>query len=72
MIHENGSLQLIDFGVAGQLESRIDKRNTVIGTLHWMAPEMLHGINHDPKKHGKEVSIPQRDHRTRFFHKRSR
>lgn len=57
MIHEKGSLQLIDFGVAGQLDSRIDKRNTVIGTVHWMAPEMLHGIVQDAKqKHGKEVS----------------
>ncbi|KAL8637722.1 MAG: hypothetical protein Q9228_005034, partial [Teloschistes exilis] len=40
MIHENGSLQLIDFGVAGLLETSKDKRSTIIGTPHWMAPEM--------------------------------
>ncbi|KAI4202443.1 MAG: hypothetical protein LQ350_002526 [Teloschistes chrysophthalmus] len=40
MIHENGSLQLIDFGVAGLLQTSKDKRSTIIGTPHWMAPEM--------------------------------
>lgn len=40
MIHENGSLQLIDFGVAGLLQTSKDKRSTIIGTPHWMPPEM--------------------------------
>ncbi|KAL9604811.1 MAG: hypothetical protein Q9219_000259 [cf. Caloplaca sp. 3 TL-2023] len=40
MIHENGSLQLIDFGVAGLLQTSKDKRRTIIGTPHWMPPEM--------------------------------
>ncbi|KAL8733274.1 MAG: hypothetical protein Q9181_003650 [Wetmoreana brouardii] len=40
MIHEKGSLQLIDFGVAGLLQTSKDKRSTIIGTPHWMAPEM--------------------------------
>ncbi|KAL8689269.1 MAG: hypothetical protein Q9218_005021 [Villophora microphyllina] len=40
MIHENGSLQLIDFGVAGLLQTSKDKRSTIIGTPHWMAPEV--------------------------------
>ena len=40
LIHEEGQLQLCDFGVAGVLQSTHDKRTTIIGTLHWMAPEM--------------------------------
>lgn len=40
LIHEEGHLQLCDFGVAGVLQSTQDKRTTIIGTLHWMAPEM--------------------------------
>ncbi|KAL8971938.1 MAG: hypothetical protein Q9197_003012 [Variospora fuerteventurae] len=40
MIHENGSLQLIDFGVSGLLQTSNDKRSTIIGTPHWMPPEM--------------------------------
>ncbi|KAL8774796.1 MAG: hypothetical protein Q9209_000735 [Squamulea sp. 1 TL-2023] len=40
MIHENGSLQLIDFGVSGLLQTGKDKRTTIIGTPHWMPPEM--------------------------------
>ncbi|KAL8871477.1 MAG: hypothetical protein Q9174_002696 [Haloplaca sp. 1 TL-2023] len=40
MIHEKGALQLIDFGVAGLLQTSKDKRSTIIGTPHWMAPEI--------------------------------
>ena len=39
LIHEEGRLQLCDFGVATVLETKGDKRQTFIGTLHWMAPE---------------------------------
>lgn len=42
LISETGRVQIIDFGVAGVLLSNLDddKRKTVIGTPHWMAPEM--------------------------------
>jgi serine/threonine protein kinase len=33
-------LQLCDFGVATVIETKLDKRRTFIGTLHWMPPEM--------------------------------
>ena len=36
MINEDGSVQLIDFGVAGYLESKSDKRTTRIGTPYFM------------------------------------
>lgn len=56
MIGENGNLQIIDFGVAGLLESKQDKRNTVIGTAHWMAPEMHKNPPPEGLQYGNEVS----------------
>jgi serine/threonine protein kinase len=41
LIHEEGRLQICDFGVAGILQSQMDKRSTWIGTPHWMPPEMF-------------------------------
>ena len=57
MINEKGDVQLIDFGVAGLSRSTMpsDKRHTVVGTPHWMAPEM-----HGPEKevpHSYEVDV---------------
>jgi serine/threonine protein kinase len=40
LIHEEGRLQLCDFGVATVMETKLDKRRTFIGTLHWMPPEL--------------------------------
>lgn len=52
MIHEEGRLQIIDFGVAGTIVTEEDKRKTMIGTPHWMGPEIL---NPGTKGYGKEV-----------------
>ena len=41
LVTEAGGIQLCDFGVAGFVDTRADKRTTFIGTLHWMAPEMF-------------------------------
>ncbi|KAL2123163.1 hypothetical protein VTJ04DRAFT_3618 [Mycothermus thermophilus] len=41
LVTEKGGVQLCDFGVAGLLESKMDKRTTFIGTLNWMAPELF-------------------------------
>lgn len=41
LITEQGQVQLCDFGVAGMMETNIDKRSTLIGTPHWMAPELF-------------------------------
>ena len=40
LIHEEGRIELCDFGVANVLDTRTDKRRTFIGTLHWMPPEL--------------------------------
>lgn len=56
MIHENGKLQVIDFGVAGVLQTNVDKRSTVIGTAHWMAPEMHKLAPPEGLNYGTEVS----------------
>ncbi|KAI0102859.1 putative serine/threonine protein kinase [Nemania sp. FL0031] len=53
LITEVGGVQLCDFGVAGMVETKFDKRTTFIGTLHWMAPELF-----DPNaQYGTEVDI---------------
>ena len=46
MVDENGNMQLIDFGVAGlvQTNMEVDKRTTIVGTPHWMPPEMQKNI----------------------------
>ena len=57
MINEDGRLQIIDFGVAGILLSNldVDKRKTIIGTPHWMPPEMQQ--NAAEIAHGTEVDV---------------
>lgn len=41
LVTESGGVQLCDFGVAGIIETKFDKRSTVTGTLNWMAPELF-------------------------------
>lgn len=53
LITETGGLQLCDFGVAGVVETKFDKRSTVVGTPHWMAPELFGPA----PKYGREVDI---------------
>lgn len=54
MIHEEGRVQIIDFGVATILERKDDKRMSVIGTPHWMGPEALAPTE---EGYGTEVSV---------------
>ncbi|KAI1843305.1 hypothetical protein JX266_010479 [Neoarthrinium moseri] len=53
LVTEEGGVQLCDFGVAGMMESKFDKRSTFIGTPHWMAPELF-DVN---ASYGVEVDI---------------
>ena len=53
LVTEQGAVQLCDFGVAAVVQTRLDKRSTITGSLHWMAPELF-----DPgAKYGTEVDI---------------
>lgn len=56
LIHEEGRLEICDFGVAGVLQSQRDKRSTWIGTPHWMPPEMFstRGAAH---QYGSEIDV---------------
>ncbi|KAM3534086.1 hypothetical protein MY4038_002612 [Beauveria bassiana] len=53
LITEVGDVQLCDFGVAGVIETKFDKRTTFIGTPHWMAPELFD----EQASYGVEVDI---------------
>ncbi|TDZ12990.1 Serine/threonine-protein kinase nak1 [Colletotrichum spinosum] len=53
LVTEAGGVQLCDFGVAGVIETKFDKRSTFIGTPHWMAPELFD----QSTSYGTEVDI---------------
>jgi len=41
LLTRQGMAKLGDFGVVGQLSDRTIRRNTLIGTPYWMAPEVI-------------------------------
>lgn len=43
-VTQEGGVQLGDFGVAAMVQTKFDKRRTVIGTMHWMAPELFDSV----------------------------
>ncbi|KAM9968554.1 hypothetical protein ACTFIW_007704 [Dictyostelium discoideum] len=49
LVSEEGECKLADFGVSGQLSERTRKRNTVIGTPFFLAPEVIQEVGYDNK-----------------------
>jgi serine/threonine protein kinase len=45
----DGEIRLADFGVTVQLTHSIHKRQTVVGSPYWMAPEVIQGTEYDEK-----------------------
>ncbi|KAF2436478.1 kinase-like protein [Tothia fuscella] len=57
LVTEDGRIQLCDFGISGVMEHTTSKRSTIVGTPHWMAPELvsLLGIESSDVRYGTEI-----------------
>ncbi|NXH80493.1 PAK3 kinase, partial [Edolisoma coerulescens] len=45
----DSSVRLADFGLCAQLSPEQDQRSSVVGTAHWMAPEVVASSPYGPK-----------------------
>ena len=59
LVTEDGRIQLCDFGISAMLENEVSKRSTIIGTPHWMPPELVEYLDSDAQfvRYGTEVDI---------------
>jgi len=49
LISREGVIKIADFGFAAQLTQQKSKRNTMVGTPYWMAPELIRGDPYDQR-----------------------
>ena len=47
LLSMDGSIKIGDFGETGRITNTMDKRNTVVGSPYWMAPEVITESNYD-------------------------
>ena len=47
LLTRSGVVKLADFGVSATTEGTLAQQHTVIGTPHWMAPEVITGAGYD-------------------------
>lgn len=46
LLSMRGDVKLADFGYCAQLTEQASKRNSVVGTPYWMAPELIRGMDY--------------------------
>jgi len=49
LLSRAGAIKIADFGYAAQLTPEKIKRNTIVGTPYWMAPELIRGQDYSQK-----------------------
>mmetsp|Transcript_29622 Transcript_29622/g.33002 ORF Transcript_29622/g.33002 Transcript_29622/m.33002 type:complete len:487 (-) Transcript_29622:165-1625(-) len=49
LLNSSGAVKIADFGYAAQLTKQQQKRQTVVGTPYWMAPELIRGHDYGVK-----------------------
>eukprot|EP00163_Fabomonas_tropica_P012693 TRINITY_DN24037_c0_g1_i1.p1 TRINITY_DN24037_c0_g1~~TRINITY_DN24037_c0_g1_i1.p1 ORF type:complete len:465 (-),score=112.84 TRINITY_DN24037_c0_g1_i1:106-1500(-) len=49
LVNTDGAVKLADFGYCAQLQSKADKRKSMVGTPYWMAPEVIRGFEYGTK-----------------------
>lgn len=49
LLADDGQIKIADFGYAAELSREKLKRNTIVGTPYWMAPELIKGTKYDSR-----------------------